>query len=76
MGIIWHLSSGPSKFRALEEYCENISPTTLNTRIKELTQAGFIERSIDGYMLTDKGKELFKMLKPIGVWAKEWAKNF
>ena len=76
MGIIWHLSSGPSKFRALEEYCENISPTTLNTRIKELTQAGFIERSIDGYMLTDKGKELFQMLKPMGMWAKEWAKNF
>ena len=23
-----------------------------------------------------KGKELFQMLKPMGMWAKEWAKNF
>ena len=37
MGIIWHLYKGPSTFRKLQEYCESISPTTLNKRLKELT---------------------------------------
>lgn len=76
MGIIWHLSSGPSKFRELQVYCENISPTTLNKRLKELTKAGFIDRNIEGYLLTRQGEELFGMLNPLGAWAKKWAKNF
>ncbi len=75
MGIIWHLNNGPSTFRRLQEYCENISPTTLNKRLKELTIAGLIERTVDGYTLTEQGLELFKLIHPLGKWAKQWAKS-
>lgn len=75
MGIIWNLKNGPSTFRKLQEYCENISPTTLNKRLKELTNAGLIERSMDGYYLTKQGEELFKLILPLGNWARKWAKK-
>ena len=76
MGIIWHLNSGPSTFRKMQEYCESISPTTLNKRLKELTEARFIERTVDGYTLTKEGQELYLLIEPLGYWAKTWAKNF
>lgn len=75
MGIIWHLNSGPGTFRDIQVYCENISPTILNKRLKELTLANLIERSIAGYQLTRKGEELYTMISPLGKWAKGWAKS-
>jgi len=76
MGIVWQLDKGPATFRGLQERCETISPTTLNKRLKELTQAQIVERSLEGYMLTPRGEELLKRLKPLGQWAREWAKLF
>ncbi|MEO9804126.1 MAG: helix-turn-helix domain-containing protein [Reichenbachiella sp.] len=76
MGIIWHLYNGPSTFRRLQEYCESISPTTLNKRLKELKNSHLIERTVDGYALTKRGKELFELIEPLGIWAKTWAKSF
>ncbi len=77
MGIIWHLYSGPSTFRKLQEYCETISPTTLNKRLKELKESFLIERTVDGYALTKQGQELFELIEPLGGWARNsWAKNF
>lgn len=74
MGIIWNLSRGPATFRSLQSACESISPSILNTRIKDLREAGLIDRSLDGYQLTDMGKELFSLLKPFGEWSIRWAK--
>lgn len=76
MGIIWHLNAGPSTFRQLQDYCETISPTVLNKRLKELTLAGFVERTADGYTLTTEGMELFTLIAPLGRWAKVWAIQF
>lgn len=75
MGIIWNLNQSNYNFRELQEKCETVSPTTLNTRLKELKQAKLIERCVDGYCLTSLGKELFDLLAPLGVWSKRWAKN-
>lgn len=76
MGIVWNLSKGACTFRDLQERCESVSPTTLNKRLKELTEAKVVKRNLDGYTLTRSGKELFDLLKPIGKWAKAWSKNF
>jgi DNA-binding HxlR family transcriptional regulator len=76
LGIIWHLYKGPNTFRKLQEYCESISPTTLNKRIRELTDAYLIERSLGGYKLTEQGVELYELIAPLGGWAKEWSENF
>ena len=76
MGIIWHLSDGARNFRQLQEYCETVSPTTLNTRLKELRLAQLIELRKEGYTLTETGQELFVVIKPLGAWSKKWAKGF
>ncbi len=74
MGIIWNLSKGPATFRALQSACESISPSILNTRIKDLKEAKLIERSLEGYHLTEMGEELFRLLEPFGDWSIKWAK--
>lgn len=74
MGIIWNLSRGPQTFRALQSSCETISPSILNSRIKELKQALIVDRSLDGYHLTELGEELFTLLKPFGKWSIKWGK--
>lgn len=77
MGILWHLNSGPSKFRTIQSYCQSISPTTLNTRLKELQLAHLIEKSSDGYRLTQLGEELYQFIEPLGIWARHtWSKHF
>ncbi|SHI92282.1 winged helix-turn-helix transcriptional regulator [Aquimarina spongiae] len=76
MGIIWRLNEGPCTFRALQERCESISPSTLNKRLKELTTAALIQRTVEGYGLTDKGEEIFQLLHPLETWARTWAKEF
>jgi DNA-binding HxlR family transcriptional regulator len=75
MGIIWNLDRGPATFRALQKSCETISPSILNSRLKELREAELIDRSLDGYFLTPMGKELFCLLKPFGIWSINWAKQ-
>ncbi len=75
MGIIWHLSRGPATFRILQNYCESISPSILNSRIKDLREAKLIDRSLEGYHLTPLGEELFALLKPFGDWSIKWAQH-
>jgi DNA-binding HxlR family transcriptional regulator len=73
MGIIWNLSYGPATFRALQNACESISPSILNSRLKDLREAKLIDRSLDGYHLTKMGQALFDLLKPFGDWSIQWA---
>ena len=75
MGIIWHLNKGPASFRSLQSDCETISPSILNTRLKDLREAGLITRTLDGYQLTDLGEDLFRLLEPMGKWAIQWAET-
>lgn len=75
MGIIWNLSSGAATFRGLQKSCETISPSILNSRLKDLKAAGLVERSLDGYVLTRLGEELFALLLPLGDWSIRWAKS-
>ena len=75
MGIIWNLNEGPHNFRELQAKCETVSPTTLNTRLKELKAVHLIDRSITGYKLTEAGYELFTLLKPLGAWSQKWARK-
>ncbi len=76
MGIIWHLNEGPGNFRKLQAYCEDVSPTTLNTRLRELRESHLIELTPRGYQLTAMGRELFVLLEPLGAWSKKWAREF
>jgi len=74
LGVLWNLSKGgPCTFRELQERCEAISPTVLNSRLKELREAGLVEHSHEGYRATPTGHELYALLVPLGIWAKKWA---
>ena len=76
IGILWQLSEGGSAtFRELQARCETVSPTVLNARLKELRQAGLVERAEDGYCATSLGIELYEMLAPLRDWSRKWARK-
>jgi DNA-binding HxlR family transcriptional regulator len=76
LGILWHLDTGPATFRELQQRCEKISPTLLNTRLKELKALNLIETVTAGYQLTSQGIELFTIISPLGLWSTQWAEQF
>lgn len=73
LGIIWNLHSGPATFRELQQRCEKISPTLLNTRLKELKALQLVECQEAGYQLTHQGIDLFDIISPLGSWSSKWA---
>lgn len=74
MGILWVLNNrGALTFRDLQAACDTVSPSVLNTRLKELRESGLIEHTGKGYRATEAGEELFALLKPLGSWAQTWA---
>ncbi len=75
MGVLWQLQDGAYTFRDLQEKCESISPAVLNSRIKDLIQAGIAERTLNGYRLTECGNNLIKLLRPFGDFSRDWAKE-
>ena len=75
MGIVWQLRDGPLPFNELRSRCDSISPTILSTRIKDLTEARLVERSLEGYRLTPSGQELFGILEPFKLWAIRWSET-
>lgn len=73
LGIIWQLNDDSLTFRELQDRCYSISPGVLNTRIKELRNAEIIERTLDGYQLTTRGKDLRTVIIPLAKWSIKWA---
>jgi DNA-binding HxlR family transcriptional regulator len=73
--ILWELRQGPATFRALQTRCDVISPTILNCRLKELRALFLVCLEADGYMLTEKGKDLGRYLAQLDQWADIWAKE-
>ena len=76
LGILWNLSEGAATFRELQHRCEQISPTLLNTRLKELKALNLIETQTAGYQLSNQGVELFDIISPLGSWSAQWASQF
>ena len=51
--VLWALRDGhPQTFRLLQDSVGGITPNTLNTRIKELREAGLMQHNGDGYSVT------------------------
>lgn len=74
--ILWELRDGPVGFRALQQQCDDVSPTVLNTRLGELREAGLVTQD-DGraHRLTPLGRELHVALKPLQAWADRWVRE-
>jgi DNA-binding HxlR family transcriptional regulator len=74
--VIWELREAPATFRQLRERCDGLSPTVLNTRLKELRDSGVIKLSDHaGYTLTHSGAALLRAIAPLNRWAKAWARK-
>ena len=72
MRIMWELSSATLSFRGLQQRCDAMSPSVLNTRMKQLTDAELVVTTSEGYKLTALGFSLMETLKPLREWAIEW----
>src|SRR2546423_15347792 len=61
-------------FRSLQARMDGVSPSILNTRLKELRDAQVVELDGEGYRLTESGTRLLATLEPLGRWASDWAR--
>lgn len=72
--VLWALRDGhPQTFRLLQDSVGGITPNTLNTRIKELREAGLLDHGSEGYVLTAVGTDLLKRLADVQAFASRWA---
>ncbi|HET7525756.1 MAG TPA: winged helix-turn-helix transcriptional regulator [Burkholderiaceae bacterium] len=72
--VLWELRGPALTFRALQEAAAT-NPALLNTRLKELREAGVVDHGEGGYFLTDAGRALMKALTPLSDWASAWSRS-
>jgi DNA-binding HxlR family transcriptional regulator len=77
--IIRELLMGSHRFNELEHGLPGIPRSLLTKRLRDLEQAGVVERRPlgeaghrSGYHLTPAGEELFDIVKGLGVWGQRW----
>lgn len=73
MRVLWALRDGHAQtFRLLQDSVGGITPNTLNTRIKELREAGLLTHGSDGYSVTPSGSDLLKRVADLQAFAAKW----
>jgi DNA-binding HxlR family transcriptional regulator len=71
--VLWALRDGHAQtFRLLQDSVGGITPNTLNTRIKEMREAGLLGHGQDGYCVTPTGADLLKRLADLPAFAAKW----
>lgn len=71
--VLWALKDGHAQtFRLLQDSVGGITPNTLNTRIKELREAGLVNHGSEGYVVTSLGADLLKRLADLPAFAAKW----
>jgi DNA-binding HxlR family transcriptional regulator len=74
MRVLWALRDGHAQtFRLLQDSVGGITPNTLNTRLKELREAGLVTHGGDGYCVTPLGSDLLKRMGDLQVFASKWS---
>lgn len=69
--VLWELRHGPMTFRALREACDDVSPSSLNQRLRELRALGVVTLGDDGYGLTPSGARLSRIVIDLSRWAEQ-----
>jgi DNA-binding HxlR family transcriptional regulator len=71
--VLWALKDGHAQtFRLLQDSVGGITPNTLNTRIKELREAGLVAHGSEGYSVTASGADLLKRVNELQAFAAKW----
>lgn len=73
--ILWELRNERLTFRKLQEQCDNVSPTTLNRRLKQLRELQLIDNNDEGFGYTEWGEELSTHLVDLSTWSDRWGKR-
>jgi DNA-binding HxlR family transcriptional regulator len=69
--LVWELRRSTLSFSELRERTD-ISPSVLSLRLRELVQAGVLERdAIRRYRLSGRGRELARILYELNRWAEQ-----
>lgn len=82
MVLLRELLAGSSRFNDLRRGVPKMSPTLLAQRLRDLEQAGVVERrpvksekSVFEYRLTDAGEELRPIMIAMGTWGQRWVES-
>jgi len=74
--ILWELRQSPCTFRELQARCGDISPTTINKRVKDLHEAKLLDKSTErGYCLSEMGDEFIDLFAPIYQFSERWVER-
>jgi DNA-binding HxlR family transcriptional regulator len=69
--LVWEVRRGTRSFSELRERT-GISPSVLSARLRELVDAGVLERDAGGrYRLSGRGRELARILYDLNRWAQQ-----
>ena len=77
--VVAALSQGTTRFNLLRTAVPGISPKLLSERLRELEEAGILERRVRpttpvtiDYVLTPKGRALRDVVDALQGWADDW----
>ena len=77
--VLRELTAGTTRFNDLRRGVPRMSPALLSQRLKELEEAGVVERrpsrrdaGIQEYHLTESGRELEPIIEALGAWGQRW----
>jgi DNA-binding HxlR family transcriptional regulator len=79
--VLREMIAGSTRFNDLRRGVPRMSPALLSQRLKELEQAGVIERKrgnaggLYEYHLTHSGRELEPLIQAFGVWGQRWVES-
>ncbi|MDQ0254964.1 DNA-binding HxlR family transcriptional regulator [Evansella vedderi] len=77
--ILRVLTHGPQRFKDISAVIPSMSDKMLVDRLKQLEEAGLVERTVYPetpvrieYGLTEKGKDLKPVMDELQTWAEKW----
>ncbi|MGD8829732.1 MAG: winged helix-turn-helix transcriptional regulator [Pseudomonadales bacterium] len=70
--ILWELRDERLTFRELQARCDDVSPTSLNQRLKELRALDLVDHDDAGFGYTRWGRELGEHLIRLSDWSRRW----
>lgn len=78
-GILLALGMGAERYTEIERRVQGLSGRMLTVRLRELEDAGLVERTVEPttpvsvrYHLSERGMELLRSLQPMAQYVRRW----
>jgi DNA-binding HxlR family transcriptional regulator len=82
MVLMRELMAGSTRFNDLRRGVPKMSPTLLSQRLKELEEAGIVQRralqsekGVFEYHLTEAGRDIGPVVEAMGFWGQKWVES-